>query len=290
MITRRGCLFSGFTAALSSAVARGADFWNSKEPAEWSDDDRNRMLGKSPWAKETTVHFRGDLMANAPGGGGRRGGRGGGMGGGGGMGAENGAGGWGGPGGGAGGMGGPGGGGGGMGGTGGGGGWGRGGGGMGSEGPSAMPEIKTTIRWESAKPVRDARRKPMPAEAADFYIVSVGPLPSGGGQWQGGGGQWQRPAEEGKSGQSPEDRKKAFEDRLKAQTKIERKGHDPMAPARANIIEGPGGRMLLFYFDRKADPIGKDEKDLTFQTALGPMEMKANFAPKDMLYHSELEL
>ena len=153
------------------------------------------------------------------------------------------------------------------------------------------PEMKTTIRWETAKPVRDARRKPVPAEAAEFYIVSVGPLPGGGGQWQGGGGgQWQRPAEDGKAPQSPEERKKAFEERLKAQTRIERKGHDPLPAARAAIIEGGGGRMLLFYFDRKTDPITKEEKEVTFQTTLGPMEMKAKFAPKDMLYHSQLEL
>ena len=81
-----------------------------------------------------------------------------------------------------------------------------------------------------------------------------------------------------------------FEERLKSQTKIERKGHDPLPAARASIIEGGGGRMLLFYFDRKADPISKDEKELTFQTALGPMEMKAKFSPKDMIYHSQLEL
>ena len=81
MITRRNCILSGLGAALSARISGAAEFWNSKEPAEWSEEDISRVLNKSPWAKETTIHFRQDLMYGPGGGGGRRGGRGGGGGG-----------------------------------------------------------------------------------------------------------------------------------------------------------------------------------------------------------------
>ena len=68
MITRRNCILSGLGAAVSARISSGAEFWNSKEPAEWSEEDISRVLNKSPWAKETTIHFRQDLMSGPAGG------------------------------------------------------------------------------------------------------------------------------------------------------------------------------------------------------------------------------
>ena len=56
------------------AVTLGAEeFWNKKQPGEWSADELNTLLTKSPWAKEAKVSFEG----GGPGGG-RQGGAGGG--------------------------------------------------------------------------------------------------------------------------------------------------------------------------------------------------------------------
>src|ERR1700722_13241542 len=60
--------------AFSSRFAFAADFWNKKEPSEWSPQETDMMMTKSPWAKK--VH--GEI---AGGGGGGRGAGGGGGGG-----------------------------------------------------------------------------------------------------------------------------------------------------------------------------------------------------------------
>jgi len=65
--TRRGVLAlggSGFLAGfpaweqLSAAVV---DFWNRKAPAEWSPEEIDRMLTKSPWAKEVNAQLAAGL-------------------------------------------------------------------------------------------------------------------------------------------------------------------------------------------------------------------------------------
>jgi hypothetical protein len=51
-LTRRGILL-----AVASLRLRAADseFWNRKDPSEWSADEIDRLITKSPWAKEITV-------------------------------------------------------------------------------------------------------------------------------------------------------------------------------------------------------------------------------------------
>lgn len=139
-----------------SAGVRAADFWNAKAPSDWSEKESERLLTKSPWAKEVNLPpmsgpYAGSGDANR-GGGGRGGG--GGMGGGG-MGS------------------------------------GGGGGAMtgpraGSGSPTAMeggvprgmpPQPKALVRWESAAPVRAAAHSPVPEAAAKYYIISVKGLP-----------------------------------------------------------------------------------------------------------------
>ena len=45
----------------------------------------------------------------------------------------------------------------------------------------------------------------------------------------------------------------------------------------------------LFYFSR-LDAIKPSNKEITFTTKLGPMEFKAKFTLKDMMYRGKLEL
>src|ERR1035438_5781185 len=154
-LTRRGLLMLAGGAGVQSRLrlyAASSDFWNKKEPAEWSSEEIDKLVTKSPWARQ--VNASSAAMSRQSGGSGGGGGNGGGTGDpgiGGGGGGYPGGGGGGYPGGG--GMGSPGGGG--MGGRGSGGGGRRGGGG----GP--MPVSYTaTVRWESAKPVQGALKTP----------------------------------------------------------------------------------------------------------------------------------
>lgn len=57
-LTRRGmfALLAGLAgrAQLSAAVV---DFWNKKAPAEWSAEEIDRLITKSPWAKEVNAQY-----------------------------------------------------------------------------------------------------------------------------------------------------------------------------------------------------------------------------------------
>lgn len=142
MISRRTLLaaWAGLPWPLSAADA----FWNKRPAAEWSPKEIERMLTRSPWAKETVPSFDMSRMSGGPPGGGL-----------------------GGPG-----MGGPGGPG--MGGPPGGMAGGPPGGGM---PPGGMPQLQALVRWESALPVREATRRLLPDGAGGHYMLRLSGLP-----------------------------------------------------------------------------------------------------------------
>src|SRR4051812_19790606 len=58
MLTRRTLLYSCATAAVLRPLAAGtSDFWDKKPPSEWSSDEIDRLLTKSPWSKEVNAQY-----------------------------------------------------------------------------------------------------------------------------------------------------------------------------------------------------------------------------------------
>jgi len=279
MMTRRRVLAIGMTTPVWAGVPRllasaMEQFWNERPASEWSEKEIEQLLSRSPWAKDAEAQFK------LPGGDGPQ--SGGPGGGGGGMGGP--------PGGGGGGMGGPpGGGGGGMGGPPGGGGGGMGAPGGGGPG-GGMPQIKATVRWESAAPVVEARKKQPDPEAAENYMISVsglplfgGPPPSGGPDAPAGGERPDRPT-------PTAEQRKAMIGNLKQSSALERKGKDPIAAVRVGELEGSETPTLLFYFPRAGDPISLADKEVIFLTRIGPLQLKVKFVVKDMQYHGQVSL
>jgi hypothetical protein len=277
-------------AALSGPlVLLAGDFWRDKEPSQWSSEEVNQILTKSPWAKQVTA------SSNENGGGGRgnRGGMGGpGMGGGGMGGPGMGGPGMGGPGMGGPGMGGPGMGGGGLGGPGtGGGGWGGRRGGTDRRGDEREAARKLTVRWESAAPVREALVKSESADASkfadwskDYYVVTVSGLPPMGQHRRRGGDDDQQPPDPDRAKEMQE----RMQERLKQTTTLKVKDKT-VAPERIETFESPSGRTLAFLFPRTAN-ILPDDKEVSFATSMGPMEIKSKFALKEMQFKGKLEL
>ena len=283
LIARRTLLRSAMIAPLFGslpAFGGGKDFWETKPSTGWNADEIDRMLTKSPWAKDASGSFNG-----GPGGyGGNRGGgrRSGGIG------FPGGGGGIGFPGGGGGGY--PGGGR-----TGGGGSPGGGGGYPG--GGDGRQNYHATVRWESALPIQQALQlppedgKPDP-EFAKYYVIQVlGDLPDFGAP--------RRRRNDDDSGDSSTKRRSRDDDDEDAQnerrlemfkqyTKIEL--HDrslrleKVEQGSRTSSRGPG---TLFYFSRM-DDVSLDDKLLTFVTKMGPVEIKAKFVPKEMVYHGKL--
>jgi len=77
---------------------------------------------------------------------------------------------------------------------------------------------------------------------------------------------------------------------LKETTRLERKD-DPLELQRVKIAprtpQSPSG--TLFYFSR-VFPLTLEDKQVTFVTKVGPLEVKCKFTLKDMMYRGSLEL
>ncbi len=266
-LTRRGLLLFVSGAGASSwfrLYAGSSDFWNKKEPAEWSSDEVDKLVSKSPWAKpviaESAALSR-PYAGTASGGGG---------------------------------MGDPGIGGSGPaypGSTGGptGGGYGGIGGRRGTRGADngQMPiSYNATVRWESAKPIRDALKSPLPEEFADSYVISVSGVPvlEAGRQRSEDGDTTTTTVSKGLSDEVLE--------RIKELTYLEPKGKSPAQPSavRKGTPGSSGAPTLLYGFPRDVVPLTADDKDVTFTTHLGRIEVKTRFSLKDMMYHKELAL
>ena len=236
------------------------EFWNSKDPSEWSDEEVGRLLTDSPWAKEVAAEF--DFPSAGRGGAdersvGRRG-MGGSMGGRGGMSGRGGMnnGGRGVPGGGGTGSGTP--------------------GGQSGEGPAHGSKI--LIRWETAKAVRDAARKALASDPAGDYVISVSGLGVLGRSRRGTGGD---------SAEEESERRTAVEERLRDSTELQRKGQPPLHPER---LETAQDGTILFFFTRDYHPIKANDKEVTFVSKFGPMVAKAKFNLKEMMYRGKLEM
>jgi hypothetical protein len=284
MLTRRDAIrlalgMPAIFAALPALPARAfasKEFWEDKPSSEWTSAEIDRMLTKSPWAKDATVTFNGDRggFGNGPGTTGRPRGTGGGGIGGGGIGG--------------GGIGG------GIPGIGGIGGQRRGGiGGPGQGGPigsdpgaSSRQQFHAVIRWESAQPIQDALRsgvndaKPN-SDFEKYYVVNMlGDLPMMGGG--------RRRGDETSGDEDDPAQKERRIEMLKEYTRLDRKD----GPLFLEKVEqgsriGSLGPGTLFYFSR-LDGISLDDKQLSFYTKLGPLEIKTKFTVKEMLYHGKL--
>jgi hypothetical protein len=218
--------------SVGSAAAYGwaKDFWNDKKPSDWTDDEIQQMLTKSPWAKDASIFDTSTHkgVSSAPYAGGAYGRR-------------------------------------------------R------YEAPDgkSLPKVsglqgwRATVRWESALPVRDAMKAAKTADMDENYIIAlVGDIPAAS-----------IPSDD----DSAAERQQKM-DVLKESTRLERKD-DPLDLQRVKIAPktplSPSG--TLYYFSRVL-PITAEDKQVTFVTKVGPLELKCRFTLHDMLYHGNLEL
>lgn len=247
-----GCLWIGSAPLFASE----SEFWNKKEPSEWTAEEQGKILNKSPWAKEVTAQFAPGEGQNGGygGGGGYPGGGGGGYPGGGGMGGPRiGIGGIGFPGGGR---------------------MGRGGGR--GRGGSQASNYKGVIRWETAQPVREADKSKLPDSFKDHYVISISgiPLMNGGRRSAGYGG------DDSQSSQQDQ-----F-DRLKQFTTLQPKGK---AIAQPGVVEQQGG-TYLFGFSKDSLQLSADDKEFDFASRLGSLIVKTKFIAKEMKYRGKLAI
>ena len=243
----RRSLWIGIILGSCTSLLLAGGFWDTVPYTEWSDKQIKKILNDSPWAKKVS-------MGGAGGGGQRQ--RGGGFSAEGNRGpgfpnppsGED---------------------------TPGGGGSGRGGSGGGRGGPAGGMTL--IIRWESARPLKQARllnsemaKQASPQEIEQYlsrkdpnYIVSVSGLPA--------------PMLE-----------RMDPSRSAQRATLVRKGHDPIQAQSAQVLaqEAP---LVLFYFPR-ADEIVLEDNEVEFVLEMQRGALKKKFRLKDLLFQEELAI
>jgi hypothetical protein len=237
-MTRREWILIGLTCA--TAVA--GEPWK-KKPSAWSNKDVDAILNRSPWAKAALVEFqvgdiakgppRGSVVAPPP---------------------PNGA------------SSGPGGGGGSrnqmnenpIGGA------PVGRGGIPAE-ASDLPKFQATVRWESAIPIRRARKLEDAASSANQYVISVSGFPL--------------MPKKGEAGDTESD--------IKQLTRLDRAGKAPLLPVSVDIRKGG---MLVLTFEAGEDPITDADREVLFTMGTGSLQTRVRFDLRDMTYQGKLTL
>lgn len=273
--------------ALCALGLSAADVWN-KDYKEWTNDDVQKILTDSPWAKKATATMQSE--GNGSGYPGSQGGSGypgsGGMGRGGGIG----------------GMGGGFPGGGGMGGMGGGGGRRRGG----SQNPVEKENV--IVRWDSAMTVKEALLKqqygshlPSPGDPSytldkpgKDYIISVSGLRmssrrrySDDDSSDGSRDSGSRDSDNRDSNDTSADRMRST---LLASTQLMTKGKSTLDPDDVKItLQSDGTSTAQFFFPRSPE-LNLDDKEVTFLTQTGRMKIETKFKLKEMVSNGKLAL
>ncbi|HEY2016926.1 MAG TPA: hypothetical protein VGH38_25655 [Bryobacteraceae bacterium] len=251
-------------AAWGRLYATTGDFWDKKPPSEWDSEQIEKLMHKSPWAKEVTAQMapgERDNSSGYPNGGGYPGGGGGGGGMGGprvGMGIPGI------------GIGMP------RGGMGGGGRRGNGGGRR-----SAGSYEKGTVRWESAQPIIDAQKTPLPEAFANHYVISVSGIPLRTGRRND-----VQTDDDNRKSDDNRDRDDSL-DNLKQFTILEPKGKELV---QAGVVQRSSNAYssFLFGFSKETLQLSKDDHEVSFSTKLGQLIVKAKFDLKMMTYHKKL--
>jgi len=249
--------------AWDSLYAFSSDFWNKKDPSQWTGEEIDQLTSKSPWAKAVTAQGAPGGYGSgqgSPNGGGYPGGGGGGMGrptiGIGGIGFPRGR------------------------------GMGGGRGGYPGGGRGAGATYKGTVRWESAQPILDALKNPLPDAFAKHYVIGVRDIPLIEDRPRRQDNDDPDSTNSTNSTNSNTLSKDTIET-LKQSTTLQPKGREL---AQAGVVQQmtPGGTYFLFGFSKEFLDFGKNDREVDFSTRLGRILVKDKFDMKEMLYHGKL--
>jgi hypothetical protein len=268
----------GAACATCALLLFASDFWKTKDSAQWTSEEINKLLSDSPWAKAKTVQPDQPQQRRSMG---RRGG------------------GFGYPGGGYPGGGYPGGGyPGGGGGYPGGGGGGSNGGGSNGDGSQAGP-MNLTIRWDSALPVQQAlmrqgadpsdELKAATAATEKYYVITVLglrlPRPRNSSS--------SYPDDQSSNNDDNSQRRNQNNDALRSQlldaAQLAPKGKSSIY-AQDVQIDGPGGIDGVRFLFPRTNPIAAGDKEVDFILNIRRIKVEEKFHLNDMQYEGKLAL
>lgn len=237
------------TACLALRAAR-REFWDSKDPARWSADEKQVLLGQSPWAREGFVRLEMEKDRRPTQGYGRNGRQGPDM-------PDPRP--------------------------------GLSPGGVRSvpigEAPPPVPkpdtehpvQFRVLARWESAEPVRLAGGPEAPEMTGQFYVIRLRGLPL-------------MPPPKARPGETAPNPNEDMLRAIERGSRLERRDKPGIPCAHLFTGSGDAVNEVLLYFPRGADPIGAADKLVTLEISFSPFHLSVKFPLKDMLYKGELAL
>jgi len=236
-------------ACLALRAAR-KEFWDSKDPASWSNDEKRVLLGQSPWAREGFVRMEveenrrttpgygnngrpgvdlPDTRPGVPPGGVRSVPIG--------------------------------------------------------EAPPPVPnpdpghpvQFRVLARWESAKPLCLAGVPEVPELAGQFYVIRLRGLPL-------------MPPPKAKPGEVAPNPNEGMLQAIKEGSRLERKDKPSIPCAHLFTGSGDEATEVLLFFSRVGDPITVADKLVTLESRFAPFYLSVKFPLKEMMYKGELAL
>jgi hypothetical protein len=238
-----------FPACLALWAAR-REFWDSKDPASWSNDEKQLLLGQSPWAQDGLARMEERTGRRTTPDYGNNGRPGGGM-------PDIGP--------------------------------GTPPGGVRSvpigERPPKPPnpdpghpvQFRVLARWESAKPVRLAGGPELPELSGQFYVIRLRGLPL------------MPPPKTGPAEGAPNPNEFMLQ-AIQQGSQLERKNKPGIPCAHLFTGAGDAATEVLLFFPREADPIQVADKLVTLDSWFAPFHLSVKFPLKDMMYLGELAL
>jgi hypothetical protein len=168
-------------------------------------------------------------------------------------------------------------------------------GGIGRNQRGSVPTLPVTVRWDSALPVRQAlrakERKDSSAGAytaedvrKDYIVAVLGLVPAG--RYQASGHLETRSQSGEGSGSDPQDPEQMLEG-LMATSRLLPRGNAAIRPEDAKLDAATG---CIYLFFPRTRPITAADKEVLFSTRFGSMAVDKKFRLKEMMYKGQLEL
>ncbi len=147
--------------------------------------------------------------------------------------------------------------------------------------PNADPghpvQFPVLARWETAKPVRLAGGPPVPELTGQFYVIRLRGLPL-------------MPPPKVKPGEAAANPNEGMLQAIKEGSRLERKDKPAIPCAHLFSGSGDTATEVLLFFARDTNPITVADKLVTLESRFAPFHLSVKFPLKDMMFKGELAL
>lgn len=143
--------------------------------------------------------------------------------------------------------------------------------------PGHPVQFPVLARWETAKPVRLAGGPEVPELTGQFYVIRLRGLPL-------------MPPPKAKAGEAAPDPNAGMLQAVKENSRLERKGKPGIPCTNLFTGSGDATNEVLLFFPRGADPITVADKSVTLESRFAVFYLSIKFPLKEMMYQGELAL